>query len=588
MMSLHSSMHSSQMYTPGPAINFLTCFCDFPQKLHFTRSPPSPNFATSVPLVLLSVVPVAHPCVLLVTTLLPDAASPVASFTALHLPSGPTRSPGTSPDAPTLAAGPAPTIPPCTGLGRPDRLDGDGVPGRDDFVDQPVGHRLLRRHDEVAVGVLGHALDRLAGVVGQHPVEEIPHPQDLLGLELDVAGLALHPTERLVQQDAGMGQGEALAPGAGSEEDGGSRGRLPEAEGGHVRLDVLHRVVDGEQCCDVPAGRIDVEVDVLVRLFRLQEEELGANQVGHRVVDRRAEEDDPLPQEARVQVVVALSPAGGLDHPRHAVRLRIHRPGCLREAHSEPSSPWFTFRSSRDTGLPSSSTRSTLSISQRMALALRRSERTAASRPARSSCSRPWSTSISRRSPMAASSSSSSSSVSSMDSSSARARSARSALTLWRAPVRSSSRNSSSLRPVAPRNWPRFIPWPSRRWFRSWTLSRSSSTTSCSGISSVTSSTRASTVFCWRASCAWTMRRCRRRSVMSAVSSSTVSNSEASAAHSSSSPGRTSSFTSLTSTRNETVWPSASMVESNSKMSPTFAPRSWSSRSGTTPPLPTS
>src|ERR1700722_15487797 len=64
MMSLHSSMHSSQMYTPGPAINFFTCFCDFPQKLHFTRSPPSPNFATSVPRVLLSVVPVAHPYVL--------------------------------------------------------------------------------------------------------------------------------------------------------------------------------------------------------------------------------------------------------------------------------------------------------------------------------------------------------------------------------------------------------------------------------------------------------------------------------------------------------------------------------------------
>src|SRR3989440_5759650 len=46
MISLHRSMHSSQMYTPGPAMSFLTCFCDFPQKEHFSRSPPSPNFAT--------------------------------------------------------------------------------------------------------------------------------------------------------------------------------------------------------------------------------------------------------------------------------------------------------------------------------------------------------------------------------------------------------------------------------------------------------------------------------------------------------------------------------------------------------------
>src|SRR5438105_6146249 len=42
MISLQRSMHSSQMYTPGPAISFLTCFWLFPQKEHFSRSPPSP------------------------------------------------------------------------------------------------------------------------------------------------------------------------------------------------------------------------------------------------------------------------------------------------------------------------------------------------------------------------------------------------------------------------------------------------------------------------------------------------------------------------------------------------------------------
>src|SRR6266516_236303 len=46
MISLQRSMHSSQMYTPGPAMSFLTCFCDFPQKEHFSRSPPSPMRAT--------------------------------------------------------------------------------------------------------------------------------------------------------------------------------------------------------------------------------------------------------------------------------------------------------------------------------------------------------------------------------------------------------------------------------------------------------------------------------------------------------------------------------------------------------------
>src|SRR3954452_1924317 len=50
MISLQRSMHSSQMYTPGPAMSFLTCFCDLPQNEHLSRSPPSPMRATEDPL----------------------------------------------------------------------------------------------------------------------------------------------------------------------------------------------------------------------------------------------------------------------------------------------------------------------------------------------------------------------------------------------------------------------------------------------------------------------------------------------------------------------------------------------------------
>src|SRR6185312_4251457 len=46
MISLQRSMHSSQIYTPGPAMSFFTCFCDLPQKEHLSRSPPSPIRAT--------------------------------------------------------------------------------------------------------------------------------------------------------------------------------------------------------------------------------------------------------------------------------------------------------------------------------------------------------------------------------------------------------------------------------------------------------------------------------------------------------------------------------------------------------------
>src|SRR6516162_6709993 len=111
-------------------MSFLTCFCDFAQKLHLTSSPPSPNFATS----------------------------------------------------------PAPPRRPLRGrtLRGADRCEGGFLPRGDDLVDEPVGDGLVGGHDEVAVRVLLDAIDRLAGVVAERLGEEVTHPQDLLGLDLDV------------------------------------------------------------------------------------------------------------------------------------------------------------------------------------------------------------------------------------------------------------------------------------------------------------------------------------------------------------------------------------------------------------------
>jgi len=54
----------------------------------------------------------------------------------------------------------------------------------------------------------------------------------------------------------------------------------------------LHGVVDREQRRDVPARRVDIQVDVLVGVLILQVQELGHDEVADRVVDGRAEEHD--------------------------------------------------------------------------------------------------------------------------------------------------------------------------------------------------------------------------------------------------------------------------------------------------------
>ena len=116
----------------------------------------------------------------------------------------------------------------------------DGVAGRDHLVDDAILPGLLGRHHEVAVGVLVDPLDRLAGVAGDDLLQEVAHAQDLLGRQLDVGGLRVAGgAVGLVEQDPGVGQGEALALGARGQQHRGGRRRLAEADRGDVVADEL-------------------------------------------------------------------------------------------------------------------------------------------------------------------------------------------------------------------------------------------------------------------------------------------------------------------------------------------------------------
>jgi hypothetical protein len=153
-------------------------------------------------------------------------------------------------------------------------------------------------------------------VFGQDQVQLVLHLQDLAGLDLDVRGLALHTAQGLVDHDPAVGQGEALALGAGGQQHGAHGGGHADADGGHGRADELHGVVDGQAGAHAAARGVDVEVDVLVRILGRQEQQLGHHQVGDVIVDARTQEDDALLEQARVDVECALAAPGGLDDGR--------------------------------------------------------------------------------------------------------------------------------------------------------------------------------------------------------------------------------------------------------------------------------
>src|SRR4051794_31310747 len=159
MISLQRSMHSSQMYTPGPAMSFLTCFWLLPQKEHFSRSPPSPMRATG------------HP--------------PVRSRIIVQEPyDGTSRRPGMGQGHEELTSTSHIDLRSRSGQGR------GGLARLEDRVDEAVLDGALGRQDLVALDVAADLFNRPARVIADHFFEKLAHPQDLVGLDLDVGGLS--------------------------------------------------------------------------------------------------------------------------------------------------------------------------------------------------------------------------------------------------------------------------------------------------------------------------------------------------------------------------------------------------------------
>src|SRR5919106_3092314 len=186
----------------------------------------------------------------------------------------------------------------------------------DDAVDDPVFLRFLRCHEVIPLHVLGDFLELLPCVLADDLLEPSLERDRLAGCDLDVGRLTLEAARHLVDQDLGVRQRHPLPCRATREDNRAHAHRDADADRLDVGLDELHRVVDGEARVDLAARRVDVDRDVLVRVLRLEMQELGDDEVRDLVVDRRAEEDDPLVQQAGVDVERALAARRLLDHHR--------------------------------------------------------------------------------------------------------------------------------------------------------------------------------------------------------------------------------------------------------------------------------
>src|SRR6478736_5803343 len=458
---------------------------------------------------------------------------------------------------------------------------------RDHLVDDAVLLSFFGRHVVVALHVLRDLVDGLVRVLGDDLLQAPLEADRLLGLDLDVGALALEAAGYLVDQDLGVRQRRPLSLRAGGEKQRAHRHRDPDTRRRDVRLDELDRVVDRESRVDGAARRVDVDVDVLVRILGFEVDHLRDDEVRDLVVDRRAEEDDPLVEQARVDVEEALPARGLLDDGRNdEIRGRVHdrAPWLCRWSGVQSFVSVGGFSLS---GVQIASRASACASGMRFTSAATRSSASRSCRSSRSVSKRP----LSRRltSIWSASSPSSSTWASGTSSSSWSATASRTSSrpTDRCASSRRRATSSSGCWPVIARNVSSWTPRLSTCRANPLSSSRVRASTSGPAASNFEAPTRASATSERNRDSTSSSICSRSRDSMSARSSARVSNSLAECARSSSSGGSIFSLISLTVAVTDWVEPSASSNEI-SFVSPAVIPTRLRSISSTTAPRPSS
>ena len=100
-----------------------------------------------------------------------------------------------------------------------------------------------------------------------------------------------------MHQHTGMRGQESLALGARAQQKLAHGCAHTQANGRHVRLDELHGVVNGHACGNGTTRGIDVQPNILLRIFGGQHQHLRANAVGHLIFDFLTHPDDAVLQQ---------------------------------------------------------------------------------------------------------------------------------------------------------------------------------------------------------------------------------------------------------------------------------------------------
>ena len=99
-----------------------------------------------------------------------------------------------------------------------------------------------------------------------------------------------------------MRQRRTFSLGSGRQQDGPHAGSQPGADRSHVRTDQLHRIVDSQTGRHRSSGRVDINLNVFVRLGRFEKQQLRLDDIGHVVINGATQKNDPIHHQPRKDI----------------------------------------------------------------------------------------------------------------------------------------------------------------------------------------------------------------------------------------------------------------------------------------------
>ena len=118
-----------------------------------------------------------------------------------------------------------------------------------------------------------------------------------------------------------MRQGVTFPFFAGHQQDGSHAGCQPYADGRYVRLDVLHGIVNRHAGSHAAPRAVNIQMNILVRIFRFQEQQLRDDNICHFIRNGARQKNDPVFQQAGINIIGAFAPVILLNHNRNIIHI---------------------------------------------------------------------------------------------------------------------------------------------------------------------------------------------------------------------------------------------------------------------------